>query len=585
MTKKRFSITGLQLYFRVLKYAKHYWLSFTIAIISNTIYASTDVYFVYLLRPILNKGFIARDIAFVHYLPFLASILFLIRCIAGFSASYFMVRASRGVIMRIRQNIFKHLLHLPATYFDHHSSGQILSGILYNVEQVANAGASTLTTFLQSFCMIVGYIVVMFTMSWRLSLLFAITAPIIAITVKVTNKRLRKINLQLQKYMATVTGIAEEATEGYKVIRAFGGQQYEINKFNKATKKNRNGALKVVVAKSLGVFVPQVLAVAILIFTIYLATSHKSAFILTAGGFAALITAMLALLKPLKNFTKVNAIIQAGIAGAESVFGLLDQEAEKDTGIICIERTNGAITYTDVCFSYTNVLHPTLENINFTIEPGHITALVGHSGGGKTTIVNLLQRFYEYQSGEILIDNINIRDYKLTNLREQFALVSQHVTLFNDTVANNIAYGRFSKVTTDEIINAAKAANAWNFIKQLPQGLNTLIGENGVLLSGGQRQRIAIARAILKNAPILILDEATSALDTESERQIQTALDELMQHRTTLVIAHRLSTIENANKILVIEHGKIIEVGTHQNLINQNGRYAQLHKMQFREPT
>jgi subfamily B ATP-binding cassette protein MsbA len=580
---KKLITNKLELYIRILKYIRFYWGSFAIAMISNAIYASTDVYFVYLLKPILNKGFIARDTYFINFLPILISCIFILRCLASFAASYFMVRASRGVIMLFRQHIFKHLLQLPATYYDNHSSGKILSSILYNVEQVANAGADTLTIYLQSTCMVIGYIIIMFIMSWQLSMLFFITIPIIFITVRIASKRIRKINLKLQQQMGDVTNIAEEAIEGYKVIRAFGGQQYETNKFVTATKKNRAYELKVVVAKSLSVIIPQLVAVSILILTVYLATSHKSALMITAGGFASLVTAMLAMLKPLKNFTRVNAKIQRGLAGAESIFELLDQETEKDHGTIHIDRAKGAIAYHNVSFTYPNTNTQVLQNISFNAEAGQIIALVGQSGGGKTTIVNLLQRFYDDFCGDITIDNNNIRDFILTDLREQFAAVSQHVTLFNDTIAHNIGYGKFENASETEIIAAAKAANAWSFINQLPKGLNTLIGENGLLLSGGQRQRIAIARAILKNAPILILDEATSALDTESERQIQAALEKLMHNRTTLVIAHRLSTIENADKILVIEHGRVIEMGNHATLLAQNGRYTQLHKLQFSE--
>jgi subfamily B ATP-binding cassette protein MsbA len=580
---KKYDITNIGLYLRVLKYLRHYWPPFIVATISNILYASADVYFVYLLKPILNKGFIERDAHFAHFIPLLVAGIFAVRCMAGFCSSYFMARTSRGVIMMLRQDIFTHFLRLPSTYYDNHSSGFMLANLIYNVEQVANAGAETLTTFIQSFCMIVGLIIVMFSISWHLSLLFLISAPIVVFTVRKINKRLRALNLKLQHQMGDVTNIAEETIEGYKVIRAFGGQQHETKKFAKATERNRAFELKIVISNSIGTVVPQLIAVSLLIFSIWLSMSHTSAVKLTAGGFASIVTAMLALLKPLKNFTKVNALIQRGLAGAENVFALIDEKIETDRGTISIKRANGTIAFKNVDFTYSNTKKPTLQNINFEVAPGQIVALVGHSGGGKSTIINLLQHFYDNYTGEIILDGINIRDIVLTDLREQFALVSQHVSLFNDTAAHNIAYGKFENASEQDIINAAKAANAWGFIEQLPQGLDTLLGENGVLLSGGQRQRIAIARAILKDAPILILDEATSALDTESERQIQMALEQLMQHRTTLVIAHRLSTIENADKILLIEHGRILESGDHKTLLAQNGRYAQLHKMQFKE--
>jgi ATP-binding cassette, subfamily B, bacterial MsbA len=583
MFQKILNSKTVNLYTRALKYVRHYWLSFVIAMLSNVIYSSLDVYFVYLLKPILDKGFIDRNLQFISFLPFLILGIFILRSTTGFSASYFMARASRGIVMLFRQNIFSHLLRLPATYYDNHSSGYILSGILYNVEQVASAGADTLTDFIQSFCMIVGYLVVMFSVSWKLSLLFLIAIPVIAVSVRWSNKRLRRINLSLQKQMGGVTSIAEEAVGGYKVIRAFGGQEYETNKFNRATEKNRSRELKIIVVKSLGVVFPQLAAALVLVLIIYLATTHKALIAISAGGFAALVAAMVALLKPLKNFTKINATIQRGLAGAENVFALLDEKGEKDAGTLNIEAVKGAVKFKDVSFTYSNTKRVILKDIDFDIKPGQVAALVGHSGGGKTTVVNLLQRFYDGYSGKIYVDDMEISKIVLADLRQQFALVSQHVVLFNDTVAHNIAYGRFSNASEDEIITAAKAANAWEFIEQMPERLNTLVGENGVLLSGGQRQRIAIARAILKNAPILVLDEATSALDTESERQIQAALEELIKNRTTLVVAHRLSTIENADIILVLEKGRIVERGSHQELLARKGYYSRLYGMQFRE--
>ncbi|MGD9153006.1 MAG: lipid A export permease/ATP-binding protein MsbA [Gammaproteobacteria bacterium] len=580
---KKISIRNVKLYLRVLKYIRDYWPSFIIALVSNVIYAASDVYFIYLLKPILNKGFITRDIHFIRWVPVLAAIVFLTRSISSFCANYFMARTSRGVIMQLRQDIFKHLLRLPATYYDNHSSGFMLANLIYNVEQVANAGADTLTTFLQSICMIVGLIFIMLSISWRLSILLLISAPIVVFTVRKINQRLRTLNLKLQHQMGDITSIAEETIEGYKVVRAFGGQQHETAKFAKATRTNRGFELKITISKSIGSIIPQTIVVAILILTVWLSMSHQSILMLSAGGFAALFGAMLTLLKPLKNFTKVNALIQRGLSGAENVFAVIDEPIETDNGTTKIKTATGAIAFKNVNFSYPNTEKLVLQDINFEIAPGQIVALVGQSGGGKSTIVNLLQHFYDGYTGAITLDNINIRDIVLTDLREQFAFVSQHVSLFNDSAKHNIAYGKFENASEQDIIAAAKAANAWNFIKQLPQGLDTLLGENGVLLSGGQRQRIAIARAILKNAPILILDEATSALDTESEREIQTALQKLMQHCTTLVIAHRLSTIENADKILLIEHGRIVESGNHQELLAHNGRYAKLHKMQFKE--
>ncbi|MEK6731326.1 MAG: lipid A export permease/ATP-binding protein MsbA [Pseudomonadota bacterium] len=582
MSEKITLKTDSKLYLRLLDYIRQYWVAFVIALLANVSYAGVDAGFTYLLKPILNKGFIARDLQFIHFLPFLILGAFLLRGISNIAGNYFIEFVSRGVVMRFRQDLFAHLIKLPAFYYDNTSSGKILSVLLYNVEQVANAGADAITTLVQSGFMIIGLLAVMFMMNWQLSLLYLILMPVIAITVRLSTKRLRRISLSLQTQMGEVTTIAEEAVEGYKVVRMFGGQNYEICKFDRAVRRNRWRELKDTLTKAFTVSGIQLLAALVIAFTVYFVTSGSFSGIMTAGSFASLIAAMLALLKPLKDFTKVNATIQKGLAGAQSIFELLDQSVEEDKGTKVFSRMRGEITFDRVTFAYPLTEKVILKNINFKTQPGQCIALVGRSGGGKTTLISLLQRFYNVEHGSIAIDGVDIRDIKLESLRQQFALVSQNVTLFNDTVAHNIAYGRFAEAAESEIITAAKAANAWEFIEQLPNGLNTVIGENGVLLSGGQRQRIAIARAILKNAPILILDEATSSLDTESEREIQTALDQLIKNRTTIVIAHRLSTIENADMILVIDHGELVESGTHTALLALNGQYAKLHKMQFK---
>jgi subfamily B ATP-binding cassette protein MsbA len=399
---------------------------------------------------------------------------------------------------------------------------------------------------------------------------------------------MRRINLKIQETMGHVTHVAEEVIESFKVVRLFGGQNYESEKFNHVTAETARQEMKAVVTKSINVSTVQFLGVLALSGMIIIGTSASGVQQLSAGSFAAMIAAMLALLKPLKELTTVSSIIQRGLAGVESIFGLLDEPVEKDTGTISLQRAKGAISLQQVNFSYErndqNALDaiPVLRNINIDISPGMTVALVGRSGSGKTTLVNLLPRFYECASGQIILDGVPVQQYRLADLRNQFSLVSQNITLFNDTVAHNIAYGQLAnEVTEAEIIAAAKAAHAMEFIETLPDGINSLIGENGVLLSGGQRQRLAIARAILKNAPILILDEATSALDTESERMIQAAIDKLIENRTTIIVAHRLSTIEKADQIIVLDKGEIKEMGTHQQLFQLNGYYAKFHNMQF----
>lgn len=573
-------VTGFQIYRRLITYAKPYWLAFIIGITGTIIMSGADATFAWVLKPLLDKGFIDKDIKFIRWLPLGIVAAFLIRGGAGFLSNYYMTWAGRNVVMQFRREIFAHLLKLPARFYDNTSSGQLLSVIIYNVEQVAKASTDALVTIVQESFLIMGLLIVMVITSWQLSILFFITVPLIAYIARYSSRRMRKLSSNVQHSMGDVTHVAEETLEGYKVVRMFGGQNYEMEKFNQLTLINRSRELKVNVTNTLASASVQLIAGTIVAVTIYLATAHFT--YISAGGFVSMIGSMLALLKPMRNLTTVNSTIQKGIAAAESIFQLLDQETEKDIGKRQITRVQGAIVYDDVSFNY-QLDRPILQHINFQVKPGQTIALVGRSGSGKSTLVNLLPRFYDGYTGGISIDEVDIHEFCLSDLRNQFALVSQHVTLFNDTIAHNIAYGRLSDISEEKIIQAAKAAHAWEFISQLPAGLNTLVGENGVLLSGGQRQRLAIARALLKDAPILILDEATSALDTESERHIQAALEELMQNRTTLVIAHRLSTVEKADEILVLDAGQIVERGTHAELIARNGYYAKLYKLQFKD--
>jgi ATP-binding cassette, subfamily B, bacterial MsbA len=571
---------GKELYLRILKYTKYYWIALIIGIVGNAAYSGIDATVTGMLKPILNKGFIARDYHFIIWLPFFVMGAFIFRAIFNFIGSYFMAYVSRSVVMRIRIDLFTHLLKIPAFYYDNSSSGQILSVLLYNVEQIAKVSATALTNFVQSFFLVAGLIGVMFYNSWQLSLIYLLTIPLIAIFVKISSKVVRKVSYGIQKGMGEITSIAEEAVSGYKVVRAFGGQSYESNKFKRAVKDNRKRELKNVILKAIGVSGVQLIAAFALAVIIYLATA-KGATALSAGGFVAMLAAMLAILKPLKTLATVNNTIQRGLAGAQGVFAMLDDEVEKNNGTKILKNSKGLVEYKNLNFTYAGGDKEVLNDISFTIEPGKSYALVGRSGSGKSTLVNLLPRFYDYKHGEISIDGTPIKEYELDSLRSQIAIVSQHVILFNDTVAKNIAYGLSRDASDEAIIDAARAAHAWEFIEEFPDKLQTIVGENGVLLSGGQRQRLAIARAILRNSPILILDEATSALDTEAERHIQNALENLMENRTTIVIAHRLSTIEKADCILVMDHGKIIERGTHKELLAQKGHYANLHKMQF----
>ncbi len=582
LARKRPQGNAWQVYKRLLAYGKSYWVAFVVAVAANACYSAVDSTYVYLLKPLLNKGFINPDVKFLAWLPFIIIGLFLIRSAMNLIGNYSMGLVARSIVMSFRQQLFAHLLHMPASFFDRSSSGQLLSMLVYNAAQLSAACTDSITILIQNGALVLGLLIVMFSISWQLTLIFLVTGPLLAIVVKLCSRHLRNLSRKSQEAMAEITHVAEEALEGYKVVRTFGGEAYEIQKFNRATAKNMYWELKLVILKAINDSSVQMVGISVVAVMVYLATKPHGAHALSAGSFTAVIAAMMATLKPMRNLTSVNGTIQRGLAGAESIFEVLDMPTELDKGDMSVARVNGKIEYRNVSLNYDRSDQQVLSNINLQVAPGQTVALVGRSGSGKTSMVSLLPRFYDRSAGEIYIDDINIFDIKLADLRKQIALVTQHVTLFNDTIANNIGYGL--DATEAEVIQAAKAAYAMEFIEKLPDGIHTLVGENGVLLSGGQRQRIAIARAILKDAPILILDEATSALDTESERYIQAALEAVMKDRTTLVIAHRLSTIENADLIIVLENGHIVEQGTHKTLIQQGGAYCMLHQLQFTEP-
>ncbi|PHM25520.1 fused lipid transporter subunits of ABC superfamily: membrane component/ATP-binding component [Xenorhabdus budapestensis] len=552
-----------------------------VAAVALVINAAGDTLMLSLLKPLLDEGFGKADMSVLKWMPLVVIGLILLRGISGFVSSYCISWVSGKVVMQMRRRLFNHMMGMPVSFFDQQSTGTLLSRITYDSEQVASSSSGALVTVVREGASIIGLFVLMFYYSWELSLILIVIAPIVAGVIRLVSVRFRRISKNMQNSMGMVTTSAEQMLKGHKEVLIFGGQKVETERFNKVSNHMRQQGMKMVSADSISDPIIQLIASFALAFILYAASFPEIMGALTAGKITVVFSSMIALMRPLKSLTNVNAQFQRGMAACQTLFAILDMEQEKDEGKLEIKKAKGDIEFRDVTFCYPAKDHPALKNISMTIPAGKTIALVGRSGSGKSTIANLFTRFYDVSGGGISLDGHDLREYTLSSLRNQIALVSQNVHLFNDTVANNIAYASEGQFSRAEIERAAEMAYAMDFIEKLDNGLDTMIGENGVLLSGGQRQRIAIARALLRDSPILILDEATSALDTESERAIQAALDELQKNRTSLVIAHRLSTIENADEIIVIEDGNIIERGSHTALLEKEGAYAQLYRMQF----
>jgi len=571
----------LRLYRRLMAYVwPHKWV-FLASILGMVVASATEGGFAWVMKPLIDGGFVNKDTDSIRYVPIMIIAIFVARGLFGFIASYATNWVGRQVIFQIRSQMFTRLVHLPSRFFDAHSSGILISKVIYDVEQVMSAATKAFTSTIKDSLSLVFLLGWMLYLNWQLTLLFMLLAPVIALSVRAISQRFRKTSRLIQQSMGEITHVVQEAIEGQRVVKIFCAQEAEARVFNLVNARNLKQAMKKATAAAINVPVIELLAAVGIAIAIYFAMQQSSAGRLTAGEFTSYITAMGLMLPAIKRLSMVNEVIQTGMAAAQSVFGLIDETPEADPGTQSIQRTTGRIEYRQVGFRYPVSKGPVLDDVSFRIEPGETLALVGASGSGKTTAANLLPRFYMVDSGEILLDGVNINTLKLNNLRSHIALVSQETVLFDDSIRNNIAYGKEGPIDDARIVEAARAAHVLDFAQQQPEGLDTMVGERGVRLSGGQRQRIAIARALYKNAPVLILDEATSALDTESERLVQEAMRELMRNRTTLVIAHRLSTIENANRILVLTQGKVVETGTHAELLAKNGTYARLYRLQF----
>ncbi|MCU7937903.1 MAG: lipid A export permease/ATP-binding protein MsbA [gamma proteobacterium symbiont of Bathyaustriella thionipta] len=572
--------SGLQVYIRLLHYVKPHWKMFVLSVLGFLLYSGSQPLLAKVMGWLTDAVYV-KDTQAVYLIPLSLLGIYLVRGIGGFIGTYFLAKVSFSIVHTLRTEMFDRLVLLPNSYYEQNNSGHLISMITFNVAQVTGAATDAIKVIVREGITVIALLVFLFYSNWQLSLTFLAIAPLIAFVVAFASKRFKRLSKKIQVTMGDITHISSEAINGYKEVKSFGGEKYEQARFLAASKKNYRQNMKMIMTSAINTPVLQMIVASALSFLVFLALSFLGD--MEPAEFISYIVAAGLLPKPIRQLSEVNSTIQKGIAAAESVFTILDEESEQDNGTYEAEVVQGRLEFKQVQFTYPQTEKIIISDLNLTIEPGQTIALVGRSGSGKSTLASLISRFYEIDKGDILLDAHSLEDYSLSSLRKQISLVTQDVTLFNDTIEKNIAYGALSQHSRDEVIQAAESAYAMEFINEQSDGIDTLVGEDGVLLSGGQRQRLAIARALLKNSPILILDEATSALDTESERKIQAALENVMQGRTTLVIAHRLSTIENADLIVVMDKGVIIEQGNHKELIEYDGFYSQLHKKQFDE--
>ncbi len=572
---------GGETYHRLLQYVRPYWVPFAIAIACMVLYAATHTAFAALMKYLLDDGFVEQEDWVIRVMPLAIIGVFFVRSIGHFGSHYLMQFVGWTVVTDIRKQMFRKYLELPTQDYDRVSSGEMISKLATNTKKLSAAATQAITIVVRDTVTILGLLAWMIYLSPILTLTLLLVVPVLAAIVNSITKKFRRVSRNIQQQMYDVTHVIEEAVEGNRVIKIFGAQDYEQGQFDRSAERVRDMNLKMARTKASSVPMVQFLVALVMAGIVFLAGFEGIVEAITVGTFVSFVTALMLMFTPIKKLTTVNAQIQTGIAAGESIFAILDRASEPDTGTRTLDRAEGDVRFDEVSFAYSAAKGDVVREVDLHIAPGEIVALVGRSGSGKTTLANLLARFYEPREGRILLDGVDIRELKLDNLREQISYVGQDVTLFNDTLANNIAFGRVGHSTRAEIEAAAQAAQAQEFIDELPEGMDTEIGDNGIMLSGGQRQRVAIARALLKDAPVLILDEATSALDTESERWVQMGLERLLENRTTLVIAHRLSTVEHADRIAVMQKGRIVESGTHAELLAKEGTYAGLYRMQF----